>query len=358
MTIKQREEDYDEGDNDNAIEMTGGHHSIMIDASSNSTPTPTQSSSSSLPNGAIITMPTSYTKIGNEEEDDDGATLINLKKKNKEKDLDLEGDDTQQQLTERQKRRWQLIRALLGELLCTFFLMYIVYSAAANFKRYPNASSVVGNALAPTFAVIALIYSFADVSGAHANPAVTFATVLTRKMSVTKGVLYVVMQVIGCVLAALFLNASFPHKFDEGSPAAATAIIPAADSNLSNIFITELLLTFILIYVIFAVAFDTIDDDVQVRRGKNNGNLTIYTTSGATKAGFAPIAIGFTVGFLNFLGGSVSGGAFNPCRVFGPALVGNRWRFHWIYWIADLLGAGLAAYAQRFFAVTKSKTQH
>ena len=77
----------------------------------------------------------------------------------------------------------------------------------------------------------------------------------------------------------------------------------------------------------------------------------LKTTSGNTKAGFAPVAIGFTLGFLCLIGGTVSGGAFNPARAFGPTLVsGSGWGYHWIYWVGDFLGAGLAGYAQSFFA--------
>ncbi len=79
--------------------------------------------------------------------------------------------------------------------------------------------------------------------------------------------------------------------------------------------------------------------------------MTIYTTSGSSKAGFAPLSIGFTLGFLGLIGGSVSGGAFNPARAFGPTLLsGLGWRNHWLYWIADLTGGALAGYTQSFFA--------
>jgi hypothetical protein len=79
-------------------------------------------------------------------------------------------------------------------------------------------------------------------------------------------------------------------------------------------------------------------------------NLTIYATSGNTKAGFAPVAIGFTLGFLGLIGGTVSGGAFNPARVFGPALISGNFKNHWLYWVADFVGAALAGYTQSFFA--------
>eukprot|EP01111_Echinosteliopsis_oligospora_P015375 TRINITY_DN606_c0_g1_i1.p1 TRINITY_DN606_c0_g1~~TRINITY_DN606_c0_g1_i1.p1 ORF type:complete len:296 (-),score=108.80 TRINITY_DN606_c0_g1_i1:216-1103(-) len=262
-----------------------------------------------------------------------------------------------------QEKRWVLIKAVLGEMLCTFLFIYIVCATGANFVRLKTVDNPVVGALSTGFASVALIYSFADVSGAHFNPAVTFATIVTRKTGISKGLMYMGAQLVGAVFSNLILLATFPENFELGNVAAQVAVRPAKDANLGNAFLTELILTFILVYVIFAVAFDTVDSkNVQVVntpdgvKQKTGGNsLTIYTTSGATKAGFAPIAIGFTLGFLCFMGGSVSGGAFNPARVFGSALVGNVWGAHWLYWIADFLGAGMAGYTQKFFATGNNK---
>jgi len=261
------------------------------------------------------------------------------------------------------QRRWVLIKAILGEMLCTFLFIYIVCATSANFVRLKTVNNPVVGALSTGFASVALIYSFADVSGAHFNPAVTFATIVTRKTGLTKGLMYIAAQLLGAVFSSLILLATFPENFEQGNVAALVAVVPAADANIGNAFLTELILTFLLVYVIFAVAFDTVDSkNVQVvntpgggKQKKGGANsLTIYTTSGATKAGFAPIAIGFTLGFLCFMGGSVSGGAFNPARVFGPAVVGGVWTEHWMYWIADFLGAGMAGYTQKFFATHKN----
>jgi len=262
------------------------------------------------------------------------------------------------------QRRMVLIKAILGEMLCTFLFIYIVCARAANFARLKTVNNPVVGALCTGFASVALIYSFADVSGAHFNPAVTFATIVTRKTGLTKGLMYIGAQLIGAVFSSLILLATFPENYDKGNIAAQVAVVPAQDADIGNAFLTELILTFILVYVIFAVAFDTVDSkNVQVvntpdgKQKKGGNSLTIYTTSGATKAGFAPIAIGFTLGFLSFMGGSVSGGAYNPARVFGPAIVGGVWTDHWLYWIADFLGAGVAGYTQRFFATGGNKAQ-
>jgi len=127
---------------------------------------------------------------------------------------------------------------------------------------------------------------------------------------------------------------------------------------------TEFTLTFILVYVIFSVAFDTVDSNkVEVKQTGNTAGgaaknvsakaLTIYTTSGSSKAGFAPISIGFVLGLLSLVGGSVSGGAYNPARAFGPALVSGIWVDQWIYWIGDFMGAAAAGHAQLLFQKLK-----
>ncbi len=111
-----------------------------------------------------------------------------------------------------------------------------------------------------------------------------------------------------------------------------------------------------LVFLILIIV-DTKGVKVKAQGEEHSGqNLTIYTTSGNTKAGFAPISIGFTLGFLGLIGGTVSGGAFNPARVFGPALISGNWRNHWLYWVADFLGAGLAGFAQSFFAHEAQQT--
>ncbi|KAJ1503914.1 hypothetical protein HMI54_014231 [Coelomomyces lativittatus] len=259
-------------------------------------------------------------------------------------------------------KRKVLLRAVLGEFLCTLLFLFIVCATHVNHVRSQTPDSLVLSAISTGFASIALIYSFADVSGAHFNPAVTFGTVVTGKTSISKGALYVGVQLIAAVFATIIVYAVFP-KAEDGTPTTRLLFVDLGQgANAGSAFVMEFILTFILVYVIFATAFDTVDSSNEVRvettdeRGRRiqdksvGRNLTIYTTSGNTKAGFAPLAIGMTLGFLCFIGGTVSGGAFNPARVFGPALVGNYWSNHWVYWIGDFLGAATAAFTQSFFA--------
>lgn len=268
-------------------------------------------------------------------------------------------------------KRHVLFRAAGGEFLVTTLFLFIVCAVAINLHRsgHQDSESFVVGALATGFASVALIYSFADVSGAHFNPAVTFATIVTGKTSVPKGLLYMGMQLLASLFAMLLLTICFPPVVVnnvEQSVVSQLVVRPAADANIGRSFFMEIILTFILVYVIFAVAFDTVDNANTVRivdekgnavDSRNRKNLTIYTTNGNSKAGFAPLSIGLTLGFLCFLGGSVSGGAFNPARVFGPGLCSWTWDHQWLYWLGDFTGAALAGLVQQRFFATKKPAQ-
>jgi len=263
-----------------------------------------------------------------------------------------ESDET----SSRSAKQWILGRSLAGEFLCTFIFLFIAMAVPWNMGRLgvdnPNTEAV-----AVAFNGVSNIYSFADISGAHFNPAVTFATVVTGKTTWRKGLAYVGAQLLGSTFASFWFIVTFP---DGVQNIANLALKPDSSMNKFYQVMMEFTLTFILVYVIFSVAFDTVDSNkVEVKQLGGGGDkgaknvqakaMTIYTTSGATKAGFAPLSIGFTLGLLSLVGGSVSGGAYNPARAFGPALVSGVWQDQWVYWIGDLLGAAAAGHAQLFF---------
>jgi len=152
-------------------------------------------------------------------------------------------------------------------------------------------------------------------------------------------------QLLGSIFAALLIAACFPSGINA---VRSVAVHPQSDVSIGQAFWIEVILSFIFVYVIFATAFDTVESGAKGRK------MTRYSTSGETKAGYAPIAIGFTLGACVFCSGTISGGAFNPARVFGFAFVGDAWDHHWLYWIADFLGAGLAGYTQKIFSKPRS----
>jgi len=254
----------------------------------------------------------------------------------------------EQSVPMRKARRITAMRAALGELLATFCLVYVACgsSIAASLRSSNASDGAMISALTVSFVAMALLYAFTSVSGAHMNPAVTIALWVNRKTSITKLAIYITAQLIGANLAMLFLFFSF----NLSTSIFALAIVrPSPDANPFSIFFNEFILTFILVFVIFKVAFESIDEqkknDMSVRSVRNSRGLTIYSATAQSKLGFAPLAIGFTIGCLGTIG-PVSGAAYNPARYLAPALWSGEWDYWYLYLIGDILGSVAAAGTQ------------
>ena len=223
-----------------------------------------------------------------------------------------------------------MAKAVLGEFFATLIFLFVVEATATNLNITQDKNASIIGGVSTAFTAIAVIYSFADVSGAHFNPAVTFGTCVMGKTSWRKGACYMVAQLIGSVFSTLFVKAIFPRASQDNKPYNVVDNLKVdfsrnADKNINwqEAFGTEFILTFMLVYVIFAVAFDTVDTSnaVRVTTGANDAgagdteaimmeeanagasnnagagtseidrrvgrNLTIYTTSGSTKASFS-----------------------------------------------------------------------
>ena len=98
-----------------------------------------------------------------------------------------------------------------------------------------------------------------------------------------------------------------------------------------NAFVLEIVMTFGLVYTVYATAVDP-----------KKGNLGII----------APMAIGFIVGANILAGGAFDGASMNPAVSFGPALVSWSWENHWVYWAGPLIGGGLAGLVYDFFFIS------
>ena len=167
-------------------------------------------------------------------------------------------------------------------------------------------------------AIMGLVYAVGHLSGAHINPAVTFAFTLTRHFPRREALAYVGSQLTGAALAGLLLLAIWP---DKPGNLGANAIGISAGSAL----VVETVLSALLMFVIMAVATDT----------------------RAVGAG-AAIAIGGTVLLDILVGGGVSGASMNPARSFGPALASGTWDHFWIWVVGPVVGASAGALAYQF----------
>ncbi len=175
-----------------------------------------------------------------------------------------------------------------------------------------GALTHVGVAFTFGLIIMVMIAATGHISGAHFNPAVTFAFALTRHFAWRDVPFYIGSQLLGAITGALTLRMLF------GSIASLGATLPSG-SALQSLGV-EALLTAVLMFVIVAVATDT----------RAVGQL-------------AAIAIGATVALDALWGGPISGASMNPARSFGPALISGVWLDQWVYWIGPLIGSCVGA---------------
>ena len=175
----------------------------------------------------------------------------------------------------------------------------------------------VGIAISFGLVIMVMIYAAGHVSGAHFNPGVTFAFVVTRHFPWPRACVYWAAQLVGAIAAALFLRASLGNIADLGTT--------QPSGSLAQSFVWELIMTALLMFVIMAVATDT----------RAVGEA-------------AAIAIGGTIGLCALFGGPISGASLNPARSIGPALVSGELNALWVYIAAPIVGATIGALLYAF----------
>src|SRR5947207_3837561 len=184
-----------------------------------------------------------------------------------------------------------------------------------------SSLTLVSVALAHGLAIGVMVSAVGHISGGHFNPAVTLGFFITRRLAPTLALVYWSLQLLGATAAALLLRWFFSDSVrattNLGAPGLGTGI------SVWQGVVIEGILTFFLVWVIFATAADP--------RG--------------TFKSIAGLAIGFTITLDVLMGGPLTGAAMNPSRAFGPQLVGNVWSHGWIWYIGPLIGGGLAALA-------------
>ena len=227
---------------------------------------------------------------------------------------------------------YNTLQKLVAEFVGTFALIFFGAGSicADQFLRTSvmGGLGLLGIALAHGLAIGIMVTSLGHISGGHFNPAVTIGFWVTRKVSTIDTVAYWVAQLAGAAAAAYLLRLL---PFDVwtavqlGTPNLASGI-----SRTSGM-IFEGIMTFFLVFVVFATAVDP--------RGAFN-----------KIAGFA---IGLTITMGALFGGPFTGAALNPARAFGPALAANHWTNHGVYWIGPLAGGVAAGWLYDILFLTK-----
>lgn len=204
----------------------------------------------------------------------------------------------------------------LAEGIGTFALVFcgtgaiIINDLSGGAVTHPGVAGTFG------LIVMAMIYTFGDLSGAHINPAVTLAFAYANKFPWKKVPGYILSQLIGALLASALLWLLFPDHPTLGATLPGLAIW--------KVFLLELILTYFLMLVIIHVATGS----------KEIGSM-------------AAVAIGGVVLLEALFAGPVTGASMNPARSFAPALLSGNMSDLWIYTLAPIGGAILAVISCR-----------
>ena len=200
------------------------------------------------------------------------------------------------------------MKRLFAEFLGTFALVFAGTGAIVVNGVTGGVIGHTGVALTFGLVVLAMIYTFGDVSGAHLNPAVTLAFAASRRFPWREVPGYVAAQFAGAFAASGLLRLLFPTDARLG------ATLPAGSTGQS--FLLELVLTALLMLVILNVS------------------------TGAKEKGItAGIAVGAVIGLEAMFAGPICGASMNPARSLAPAVVSGQMQHLWLYLVAPALGA-------------------
>ena len=204
-------------------------------------------------------------------------------------------------------------RRLFSELLGTFFLVLVAAGGGMMSHAFPGVISRQAAVVAPGLMVMGIILFMGKISGAHLNPAVSIAFALRRDFPWQRVPGYIIVQLIGATLAALFLHAVINVSASYGSN------YPAAGYSSWAAFWMEFILTVGLVSVILG------------------------TASGAQNVGiFGALGVGAYIALAGLWGSPISGTSMNPARTFGPDLASTTFTDYWVYIAGPIVGAIVA----------------
>ena len=206
----------------------------------------------------------------------------------------------------------------MAELIATFTFVFMgigavgaAVGAGLSLINPFDTAGLVVIALGHGLGIFLGIVVIGRITGAHLNPAVTIAAIVSGNIEIIRGFSFIVGQLGGAILASFLLDKIVWGIDNLG--------VHGLNVQSSDGLVIEVILTFILVFTIFATAID--------KRGN---------------AAWAPMAIGLVV-FVDHLAGPLTGASMNPARSLGPALIHGQWADHWVYWAGPIVGAIVAA---------------
>jgi aquaporin Z len=208
-------------------------------------------------------------------------------------------------------------KRFFAELIGTFVVVVLATGSVVLDAKYVGMFGLWFVALAPAVAVALMVYAFGKISMAHFNPAVTIGFLVTKHMPKNLLLVYFAAEIIGALLASLFV------KYFIGTETHLGANAPDYHFPIFAVFGIEVLATALLMAVI----------------------LTVVHTKGLKGIGWVAIGgiIGLDIFFLSF----ISGASMNPARSLAPALVSGFVSDLWLYWSATFVGSSIVAFIYR-----------
>jgi aquaporin Z len=230
-----------------------------------------------------------------------------------------------------------IAKRLGAEFLGTFWLVLGGCGSAVLAAGWPELGiGFAGVSLAFGLTVLTGAYAFGHISGGHFNPAVSLGLAVAGRFAWKDLAPYVVVQVIGAIVAALLLNyiASGAPGFSLSGGLASNGYGDHSPGQytLQSGFAIEFVLTAFFLLVILGA------------------------TSIRAPAGFAPIAIGLALTLIHLISIPVTNTSVNPARSTGPAVVVGDWALAqlWLFWVAPLAGAVAGGLVHRWLESAKS----
>ncbi|MGO9197738.1 MAG: MIP/aquaporin family protein [Acidimicrobiales bacterium] len=231
------------------------------------------------------------------------------------------------------------VRPLVAEALGTALLVFFAVGVATLSFGYHLAegslsAGVVATALAFGLVLLVLVYAIGPISGCHVNPAVTIGFLVARRITLNDAIGYWIAQVIGGIVGAaglygvFHLTSTYSSGVGLGTDGWGSASMIGV--NAVGAFITEVVLTFLFVFVILAV------------------------TRRASNALVAGLVIGLSLTLVHLIGIPIDGTSVNPARSIGPALFvgGTALKQVWLFILAPLVGGGLSAVVYQYFYPT------
>src|SRR5436305_5565837 len=215
---------------------------------------------------------------------------------------------------------YEPVRRGFAEFVGAFTLIFIGAGATLTFTKLfaaafsqgaadtANGLALVAVALANGLALGVMVSAVGHISGGHFNPAITLGFLITKRLAPVLALTYWIVQFAAAAAAAGLLRWFFStperNAVQLGAPGLGGGITQWQG------FVIEIVLTFFLVWVVFATAADP----------------------GGTFKSIAGLAIGLTITLDIFMGGPLTGAAVNPARAFGPQPVQNDWTKAWLWY--------------------------